>query len=482
MDPLSVTASIIALVQAVGAVQKGIQFLRSLRGASDSIRHLSNELEAVLAVVEQVKGALDEVKALNAQGITAGTAGTPVSPVGQHRDVLGVVELQAKGLEQAANDLRALCARIVGDPATAANATGAKRRAIRQTTTWVREKSKIEPICVRIDSARKLLSLCLESINTTLLYVLHRLVCFLALEYFSNMYFLYTCSSRQTRASHQVQQSMHMAITGIVEIKSETQSTQMTMTRLEDGMAQHTAMLSEMMRMLQIQTMPAPSSPVVGVGSGSSATPGTELPEEALAGERAMSASGHAGAAVRYRHSKEKNWQPDHNESTYLIHTIIRKKTCLTSCQCRCHQHVSTEYWGRMSSILGSLFVEYNSLPILDPRPCNVASCVGQTRSVKAQYRFPQWMMARAFVLAASWGSLNGAGCDLHLQVPQVIQPCAGAKLRRALDHSDMDWLKFAISNKLISANTLIGKHGILAESIIYMHINVRVCLNNSYV
>ncbi|KAK7419694.1 hypothetical protein QQZ08_010781 [Neonectria magnoliae] len=62
MDPLSVTASIIALVQATAAIGKGVHFLRSLGHIPDEFCYLTNELSTLQAVLGQVTSALQELQ------------------------------------------------------------------------------------------------------------------------------------------------------------------------------------------------------------------------------------------------------------------------------------------------------------------------------------------------------------------------------------------------------------------------------------
>ena len=55
MDPLPVTASIIALLGAVGQVGKGLQKLKQIREIPDSANALINEVTALHIVVQELK-------------------------------------------------------------------------------------------------------------------------------------------------------------------------------------------------------------------------------------------------------------------------------------------------------------------------------------------------------------------------------------------------------------------------------------------
>lgn len=62
MDPLSVTASVIAVVQAVGSIGQGVNYLRSLSKAPTEFHDFLNELVTLQATSEQVRGALETLK------------------------------------------------------------------------------------------------------------------------------------------------------------------------------------------------------------------------------------------------------------------------------------------------------------------------------------------------------------------------------------------------------------------------------------
>ena len=120
---------------------------------------------------------------------------------------------------------------------------------------------------------------------------------------------------------------------------------------------------------------------------------------------------------------------------------------CSTYCKCRCHQHVriQTPQWIR--SVFGSLFVEYDYLPLLDPRDCDSPTC--QTlglRSVRFDYAFPKWLLARAVCLAVSWNILTGAYSNAYLSIPRVLN----ANVLVAIRKNDLSWFKRAISTRSI--------------------------------
>jgi hypothetical protein len=67
MDPLSITASIIALIGAGNQLARGINKLASLRGAPASILSLNNELSDVRLVLAETEALLAEHEARDAK-------------------------------------------------------------------------------------------------------------------------------------------------------------------------------------------------------------------------------------------------------------------------------------------------------------------------------------------------------------------------------------------------------------------------------
>lgn len=106
--------------------------------------------------------------------------------------------------------------------------------------------------------------------------------------------------------------------------------------------------------------------------------------------------------------------------SVVHIQTSVGQK-CSPYCKCQCHTSsaVRTPRWAR--SLVGSFFVQYNSIPLFDRRTCNISSCRSTSRkSMTMTYSFPKWLVSRAICATAVWGSLTDAGASLHLRVPRV--------------------------------------------------------------
>lgn len=178
MDPISVAASVIAMAQAVASVKIALRFFRSLRYIPTEIQQLFDEVETVLEVTQLVKDLLKALDALDTEHFSATVR--RISGV-QLQDALASVKVQMKKLEEATKELKCICSRFLpktlsaGPSQTLASQTashkqtGRKRDAIRQTATWLQERSKIEPIRTKLRTAREILSINLTAIGTILL-------------------------------------------------------------------------------------------------------------------------------------------------------------------------------------------------------------------------------------------------------------------------------------------------------------------------
>ena len=138
--------------------------------------------------------------------------------------------------------------------------------------------------------------------------------------------------------------------------------------------------------------------------------------------------------------------EPTPNRNMSIEATV--KRGCSRHCSCQCHRHTRVESPKWIRSVFGSLFLQYNSLPILDPRACDNKYCHRlSTKSVRLRYIFPQWLMTRAAYIAVSWHALTGSGSDIHIHVPRILQDYSASV---AIRHGDLEWLTKAITTKEI--------------------------------
>ncbi|UPK95713.1 hypothetical protein LCI18_006648 [Fusarium solani-melongenae] len=113
---------------------------------------------------------------------------------------------------------------------------------------------------------------------------------------------------------------------------------------------------------------------------------------------------------------------------TQFDHTVISvsttlRQTCPPNCRCQCHRtsYARTPEW--LSSVMGSLFVQYKSLPILGIKKCDTPLCKSASQSsIQLQWCFPRWLVARVLVASISWASINDEGAALFLKIPRSIR------------------------------------------------------------
>jgi hypothetical protein len=107
--------------------------------------------------------------------------------------------------------------------------------------------------------------------------------------------------------------------------------------------------------------------------------------------------------------------------SAIRIDASLRPR-CELTCKCQCHKRSLIKMPKLLQPIFGALSVNYNSIPVLQPRPCNSTLCKSNSlTSVQLQYYFPKWLISRGIHVAASWSSLTGYGASIHLETPFII-------------------------------------------------------------
>ncbi|OHE95702.1 hypothetical protein CORC01_08986 [Colletotrichum orchidophilum] len=152
MDPLSITASIIALVQASAAVGKGVKILLSLRHAPADFSELVDELTTLQAVIEQVKSPL--------QKIETGDVAIPTL------NIAPTLALK-QSLEIIQEELLDLCYRLTGTN-HGDEMSGQLRVSM---SKWIRERSNIAKLKYRATNTRASLMLCLSALVSSQRYV-----------------------------------------------------------------------------------------------------------------------------------------------------------------------------------------------------------------------------------------------------------------------------------------------------------------------
>ncbi|KAI1091023.1 ankyrin [Rostrohypoxylon terebratum] len=131
--------------------------------------------------------------------------------------------------------------------------------------------------------------------------------------------------------------------------------------------------------------------------------------------------------------------------------------TCSSACKCGCHllKRLRSPSW--LSHLIGNLFLEYNTIPLVQPVKCDVVTCKAKLpSSFRLYYAFPRWFLGRSIELAASWSSLTGSGSSLHLRVPRVLMEHG---IWSAIRFGDMRWIQVQMAKKNVLP-TDVGSSG----------------------
>ncbi|KAI0381181.1 ankyrin [Hypomontagnella monticulosa] len=153
MDPLSVTASVIALIQAAVGIAKGVEFIRSLGEIPAEFCDLLNELSTLQAVAAQIETTL---KGYENQRLTNGSA--IILP---NLDTSILTSLQ-NDLAQITTDLEALCNRL--KKSGKEKSTGQEQVSKRK---WHKERSNIARLREKVRATRQYLNLCFAAFTSS---------------------------------------------------------------------------------------------------------------------------------------------------------------------------------------------------------------------------------------------------------------------------------------------------------------------------
>ena len=148
MDPLSITASVIAIVQAVNSIGTIVKTIESLGNASDEFLALINELSLLRAILEHVKVTLE----------TVDTSPTGTSPIG--RDVLRVLQ---QDLAQISNDLNEVAVKLI----TSINGRDQDGMPRVSKVRWHKEKSNVLRLREKAQKVQTQMLLSFTAMNTS---------------------------------------------------------------------------------------------------------------------------------------------------------------------------------------------------------------------------------------------------------------------------------------------------------------------------
>ncbi|KAK3384069.1 ankyrin repeat-containing domain protein [Lasiosphaeria ovina] len=127
-------------------------------------------------------------------------------------------------------------------------------------------------------------------------------------------------------------------------------------------------------------------------------------------------------------HPKPRHTKQTTETEMFYVETALQGH-CARGCRCQCHRtEKSTRTSPWLALFLGSLFVNYNSIPVLRPVACDSgpsgAGCRRQRKGSLAlsfRYYFPAWLWPRYVEFHASVRSMTGLGASLHVALPRVL-------------------------------------------------------------
>ena len=148
MDPLSITASVIAIVQAVNSIGTIVKTIESLGNASDEFLALINELSLLRAILEHVKVTLE----------TVDTSPTGTSPIGR-----GVLRVLQQDLAQISNDLNEVAVKLI----TSINGRDQDGMPRVSKVRWHKEKSNVLRLREKAQKVQTQMLLSFTAMNTS---------------------------------------------------------------------------------------------------------------------------------------------------------------------------------------------------------------------------------------------------------------------------------------------------------------------------
>lgn len=95
------------------------------------------------------------------------------------------------------------------------------------------------------------------------------------------------------------------------------------------------------------------------------------------------------------------------------------RQTCDVYCPCQYHQKSTSQTPTWLKPVMGSLFLQYQTIPFLSRAECDSKNCKVRSRSSpRVWYMFPAWMVSCLVDISTSWGSITGFRASLHIRVP----------------------------------------------------------------
>ncbi|KAK0639490.1 hypothetical protein B0T16DRAFT_497573 [Cercophora newfieldiana] len=363
MDPLSVAASIVALVSATSKICQTLNRLWDLRKASEDVLLLANEvtdLQALLDILHDALLALD---------------GPAVPPIQQPIAALRTFIDRAVAHT---SDLDALLSKIASSCSGSSGAESASSSPLKPAVLflqWAKHEKTINRLRRQLHECRFNIQTALTAINTV-----------------------------------QLQKSRGVLL-AIQEVTFVTERSPESQTASPQPV--------DILHQLQKVCLDPTEKPVVPPA------PSQKSPNQASTSEIVGTLEVTNSQTLVRKHrtrTRTRTTRTTVSQSLVRFRAYPVKNICNPSCPCHCHvrSRVTTPPW--LQVICGSLFFGYTSTPSLNMYPCNYLKCRRRApTSLELVYVFPSWMVSRAVQFSMMWSSLQQPTASMNLQVSNVI-------------------------------------------------------------
>ncbi|RMZ13503.1 hypothetical protein D0860_02484 [Hortaea werneckii] len=391
MDPLSITASCIAILGASTATGKALNKLIALRKAPEDLQQLFNEREASRALLVVIQSALHKIK------------GTAV-----YRDNREALEQLLIRFRDEIGSLDELLEYQLTQPEANSNGLPEIRK-----LQWLKAGQKIRDIKQKIRDTRSGLKSAFDALN-----------------FHQSVDAYQTALQIQTVVFQNQEDSQNRHATLIEGFTTQSKETRRANERLQHGIANISARGREL---AQIDT---------------------RRHEELLLLLRELQLRQHGGptrvnvydaAPLRDAVGKQANNGPIPDgiaPSTVRITATVATDKCPPICKCCCHVRTSFATPRYLRRFLGQLMLDYTSL--LQPKACNYPPCKKRPGKSHFTYVFPTWFASRSLIVNGTSGGLTGIGASWTLRIPFILP--ASDFLWRCIEDDDLSSLRYLIS------------------------------------
>ena len=142
---------------------------------------------------------------------------------------------------------------------------------------------------------------------------------------------------------------------------------------------------------------------------------------------------------------------------TWISLELRRCNPCMKVCGCVCHIHHKLQTPQILHRLMGNLLIGYAGLSLWRPK-CNVPSCCGfWAKSVRINYCFPQWFVARAVQL--TWHNFFG-GPEFRLFVRRRLPEFADDSVFQLAHAGNFEAVKTLLLDRRIMPNDAEAARG----------------------